>query len=59
MCAYHDLVLLAQSFAIELSTFHPQEIDSNNCLGEHIYFLALFALVYFHCHKNIWLITLI
>ena len=26
MCAYHVLVLVAQPFAIELSTFHPREM---------------------------------
>ena len=40
MCAYDVLVLLAQSFAIEVSTYH-QEVDCNNCLGKHIYFLDL------------------
>ena len=44
MCACHILVLLAQTFAVELSTSHPQIIDYNNCVGNHIHFLALFAL---------------
>ena len=30
ICAYDLLVLLAQPFAIELSTSHPQEINHNN-----------------------------
>ena len=51
LCAYDILVLLAQPFAIKLSTSHPQEIDSNNCLGKHIHFLAHFALVSFHCQN--------
>ena len=51
MCAYHVLVLLAQPSAIELTTSHPQEIDCNNCLGKHIHFLALFALVSLHCQN--------
>ena len=42
LCAYGVLVLLAQLFAIELSAYHPQEIDS---LSKHIHFLALFTLV--------------
>ena len=61
MCAYHVLVLLAQPFAIEMSTFNPQEIDCNNCLSKHIHFQALFVLVSLHCqirHKNIWLVIL-
>ena len=32
---------LDQAFAIELSTSHPQEIDHNNCVGNHTDFLAL------------------
>ena len=40
MYAYHVLVLLAQPFAIELSTFHPQEMACNNCLGKHIHSLS-------------------
>ena len=56
MCECHILVLLAQTFAIELSTSHPQIIDYNNCVGNHIHFLALFALaVHFIVqirHKN-------
>ena len=51
VCAYHVLVLLAQSFAIELSTFTPQEIDYNNCLSKHTHFLALFTLVSLHCQN--------
>ena len=61
MCAYHVLVFLAQPFAIELSVSHPQEIDYNNCVGNHIHFLALFALVPFIVrirHKT-WLVILI
>ena len=48
MCAYDVLVLLAQPFAIELSTFNPQEVDYNDCLSKHIHFLALFALESLH-----------
>ena len=44
ICACHILVLLAQTFAIELSTSHSQIIDYNNCVGNHIHSLALFAL---------------
>ena len=51
MCVYDVLVLLAQSFAIELSTFNPQEIDCNNCLSKHIHFQALFALVSLRCQN--------
>ena len=51
MCAYHVLVLLAQPFAVQLSTFTPQEIDCNNCLSKHIHFQALFALVSLHCQN--------
>ena len=32
ICAYDLLVLLAQPFAIELSTSLPQEIDRNNII---------------------------
>ena len=62
MCAYNLLVVLAQPSAIELSTFNPQEIDYNNCLGKHIHFQALSApvsLIVKTRHKNIWLVTLI
>ena len=51
ICTYDTLVLLAQPFAIRLSTSRPQEIDRDNCLGKHIHFLALFALVSFHCQN--------
>ena len=51
ICAYNVQVLPAQPFAIELSTSHPQEIDRNNCLGKHIHFLALFALLFLHCQN--------
>ena len=51
ICTYDILVLLAQLFAIKLSASRPQEIDRNNCLGKHIHFLALFALVSFHCQN--------
>ena len=49
MCADNFLCLPAQSFAIELSTSHPQETDYNNCLGKHILFLTLFFL---HCQNQ-------
>ena len=51
MCAYHVLVLLAQPFAVQLSTFTPQEIDYNNCLSKLIHFQALFVLVSLHCQN--------
>ena len=51
ICTYNILVLLAQPFAIKLSTSHPLEIDRNNCLSKHIHFLVLFALVSFHCQN--------
>ena len=41
MCAYHILVFLAQPFAIELSASQPQEIDYNNCVGNHIHLLLI------------------
>ena len=47
ICAYNLLVLLAQPFAMELSTSHPQE-SCHYCLGKHIHFLALFALLFLH-----------
>ena len=48
ICIY---VLLAQPFAIKLSTSRPQEIGRNNCLSQQIHFLALFVLVFFHCQN--------
>ena len=61
MCACHILIFLAQSFTIEFSISHPQEIDRKNCLPQPLSssFLALLFFITQVRHKNIWLVILI
>ena len=42
MCTFMHQIILYLNW---VHLMHPQEIDCSNCLGKHIHFLALFALV--------------